>query len=211
MEALALVEVDRRADEAVDPGFGEGRELLSHLILRSNQGSRIHQLVGDRVVCLVALAVEVEALDLVGDVAEAESMGEVDVEVGLPRAHATEIKQESCLDDRACRVEVAVDRDLNRRRDLQVGAGAPAFGEPRLEVFAPGLLELVGREEDRDPAVADLGRHLDRLAPDRADENRDLVADRVEVELQRLALPGAAFDRQLPVVAGVLERASCER
>ena len=72
-------------------------------------------------------------------------------------------------------------------------------------MLAPGLLESVDAEEDRDPAVADLGRHLDRFAADRADEDRDLVADRVEVELQRLAL--ATRQRQLVVLALVVDRA----
>ena len=90
-------------------------------------------------------------------------------------------------------------------RDLEVGALAAALGEARLEVLPPGLLEGVDAEEDRDPAVADLGRHLDRFAPDRADEDRDLVALGVEVELQRLAL--AAGQRQRVVLALVVDRA----
>ena len=79
------------------------------------------------------------------------------------------------------------------------------MANPGLEMLAPGLLEGVDAEEDRDPAVADLGGHLDRFAPDRADEDRDLVAQRVEVELQRLALPSR--QRQLEVLALVVERA----
>src|SRR5204862_7070720 len=75
----------------------------------------------------------------------------------------------------------------------------------------PRLLERVGGEEDRDPAVADLGGHLHGLAADRADEDRDLVAQRMEVELQRLALAGRAGDvggqRELVVLALVVERA----
>ena len=57
---------------------------------------------------------------------------------------------------------------------------------------------------------ADLGRELDRLAADRADVDRDLVADRVDVELQRLALAGDALalhQRQRVVLALVLEPA----
>ena len=128
---------------------------------------------------------------------EAEAAGEVDVEVGLPAAHAAEVEQQPGPDDVPRGLEVAVDRDLDRGADLEVGAAAPALLEPGREVLAPGVLEGVGAEEDRDPPVADLRRHLDRLAADRADEDRDLVAQRVEVELQRLALPGPALDRQL--------------
>ena len=71
-------------------------------------------------------------------------------------------------------------------------------------MLAPGLLEGVDAEEDRDPAVGDLGRHLDRLAPDRTDEDGDPVALGVEVELQRLAL--APGQRQPVVLALVFER-----
>jgi len=74
--------------------------------------------------------------------------------------------------------------------------------------FAPGLLPLVDREEDRDPAVGDLGRQLDRLLADRPEEDRDLVADRVDVELERLSLPRdarALGEGQVVVLALVLE------
>ena len=192
------------------PAVGELVDSLGHLGLGADQRGGVDELVGDRLVGLLALAVEVKALDLVGNLTEAEAMSEVDIEVGLARAHAAEIEQEPGLDDGARGVEVAVDRDLKRRRDLEVLARTPALGEAGLEVLAPRLLEGIGGEEDRDPAVADLGRHLDRLAADRADEHGDLVANRVEVELQRLALAAsvpAPSMRQLVVLALVLERA----
>src|SRR5262249_24511109 len=134
-----------------------------------------------------------------------EAVGEVDVEVGLAAPHAAEVEDEAGLDDALGGLEVAIDRDLKRRGDLEVGALAAALGEARLEVLAPGCLEGIDAEEDRDPAVAALRRHLDRFAADRADEDRDLVAQRVEVQLQGLALP--ATERQLEVLALVLERA----
>ena len=72
-------------------------------------------------------------------------------------------------------------------------------------MLAPGVLECLRVGEDRDPSVGDLGRQLDRLAADRAEEDRDVVADRVEVELQRLAL--AVGQGQLVVRAVVGDRA----
>ena len=81
----------------------------------------------------------------------------------------------------------------------------PPLAKPASRCSPQVCLEGVDAEEDRDPAVADLGRHLDRFAADRADEDRDLVALGVEVELQRLAL--AAGQRQLVVLALVVDRA----
>ena len=81
----------------------------------------------------------------------------------------------------------------------------PPLAKPASRCSPQVCLEGVDAEEDRDPAVADLGRHLDRFAADRADEDGDLVAQRVEVELQRLAL--AAGQRQRVVLALVVDRA----
>src|SRR4029077_16978496 len=71
-------------------------------------------------------------------------------------------------------------------------------------------LPLVDGEEDRDPAVGDLRGELDGLAADRAEVDGDLVADRVDVELERLALAGDSLplgERQLEVLALLLEAA----
>ena len=190
---LARVHLDERADQPVDADRARTPRYARRPLLRADQRGRVDELVGDRVVGLLALAVEVQRLHLVGDLAEAEAVREVDVEVRLPRAHPAQVEQQARLDHGPGRLEVAVDRHLHGRRDLEVLARAAALREAGLEVLAPGLLEGVGREEDRDPAVADLGRHLDRLAADRADEDGDLVADGMEVELQRLALAGDAL------------------
>src|SRR5215213_10644287 len=100
----------------------------------------------------------------------------------------SEVEDEAGLDHVLGRLEVAVDRDLQRGADFEVGALAATLGEARLQMLAPGLLEGVDAEEDRDPPVADLGGHFDRFAPDRADEDGDPVALGMEVELQRLSL-----------------------
>ena len=77
------IEVDRRADQPVDPRRVELLDPLGDLVLGADQRGRVDELVGDRLVGLLALAVEVERLHLVGDLAEAEAVGEVDVEVRL--------------------------------------------------------------------------------------------------------------------------------
>src|SRR6188472_4087056 len=198
---LTGVEVDWGADQPVDPDRGEALDPLAHLRLAADQRRRVDECFGNRLEGLVALAVEEQRLDPKRLRLEAEPAGEVDVEVRLPAAHPPEVEEQAGPDDVPCDLEVAVDRDLDRGADLEVGALPAALLEAGGEVLSPGFLECVGAEEDRDPAVADLGGHLDRLAADRADEHRDLVAERVEVELQRLALAGAALDRQLVVLA----------
>src|SRR5215218_1042682 len=70
-------------------------------------------------------------------------------------------------------------------------------------MLVPGLTEGVRRGEDRDPAVGDLGGDLHRLASDRTEEDRDGVPNRMEVELESLAL--AARERQVEVLAVVLQ------
>ncbi len=52
----------------------------------------VDDLVGHRLEGAAAVAVLEAALDLVGDLAEAEAVGEVDVEVGLAAAHAAEVE-----------------------------------------------------------------------------------------------------------------------
>src|SRR3954451_4985442 len=201
---LGAVDVDRGDDQAVDAGAAEALDPLGHLGLGPDQRRRLDDLVRHRLESAAAVAVLEAALDLVGDVAEAEAVRQVDVEVGFAAAHAAEVEDQARLDDVLRRLEVAVDRHLQRGADLEVRALPPALGEADLQVLAPGLLEGIDAEEDRDPAVADLRRHLDRFAADRADEDGDLVAQRVEVQLQRLAL--AAGQRQRVVLALVIDR-----
>ena len=72
-------------------------------VLAADQRGRVDELLGDRRVGVLALAVQEQRLDLVGDVAEPEAVGEVDVEVGLARAHSAEVEQQAHLDHRARR------------------------------------------------------------------------------------------------------------
>src|SRR5919106_2771393 len=118
MRLLRWVDMDRRADQ---PG-------------------RVDELVGDRTVCLLTLAVEVKRLDLVRNLAEPEPVGEIDVEVRLPAPHPTEVEEKPGADDAARRLEIALDRDLHRGRDLEVRPRPAALREPGLEMLAPGLL-----------------------------------------------------------------------
>ena len=74
------------------PAAAEALDPLGDLGLGADQRGRLDDLVGHRLEGAVAVAVLEEALDLVGDLAEAEAVGEVDVEVGLAAAHAAEVE-----------------------------------------------------------------------------------------------------------------------
>src|SRR5260221_4096451 len=205
VQLLIALDVHRRDDQAVDADAAEALDPLRHLGLDADQRGRLDDLVGHRREGALTVAVLEAALDLVGHVADAEAVAEVDVEVALAAANAADVEEEAGLDDVLGGLRVAVDRHRHRGQALEVEAPPPALGETRLQMLAPGLLEGIDTEEDRDPAVADLRRHLDRFAADRANENRDVGALGVEVELQRLAL--AAWQRQLVVLALVFELA----
>src|SRR5436305_8793112 len=155
MQMLRALHVNGRDDQPVDAGATVALDPLGDFGLGPDQGGGLDDLVRHRLEGAAAVAVLEALLDLVGDLAEAEAVGEVDVEVGFAAAHAAEVEDEPGLDDVLRRLEVAVDRHLQRGADLEVGTLAAAFGEAGLEVLAPGLLEGVDAEEDRDPAVAD--------------------------------------------------------
>src|SRR3954447_1120809 len=72
-QVLLGVAVHRRDDHPVDAGVGEPLDALGHLLFGADHRRGVNQLVRDRGVGLLALAVEVERLDLVGDLREAEA------------------------------------------------------------------------------------------------------------------------------------------
>src|SRR3954453_3731271 len=86
------------------------------------------------------------------------------------------------------------DRHVDRRRDVEAVERAPGARRALLEQRAQ-VADVLGREEDRNPAVGDLAGQLRVLRPDRREVDRDAVLDRRDRELQRLA--GAVRQRQL--------------
>ena len=76
--------------------------------------------------------------------------------------------------------------------------------EPLGEPFAVERV-LRRREEQRQPAVADLGRQGDVLRPLGGEVDRDRRAQRVDRRLERLAEPGATLQRDVVVVAVELD------
>src|SRR5205085_1986211 len=97
VQPLAGVELHRRDDQPRHADLAVALDPLRNLFLRADQRGRLGDLVGDRLVGRLAVAVQVEALDLVGNVAEPEPVREVDVEVGLAAAHAAEVEEQAGL------------------------------------------------------------------------------------------------------------------
>ncbi len=93
VQLLTALYMDRRHDQAVDPGAAEALDPLGDLGLGADQRGRLDDLVRHRLEGAGAVAVLEAPLDLVGDVAEAEAVGEVDVEVGLAAAHPAEVEE----------------------------------------------------------------------------------------------------------------------
>src|SRR5207248_6723781 len=101
---------------------------------------------------------------------------------------------------------VVADEDVDRRGDLEALPGA---GEARAE----GVVEALRVDEDRQPAVRDLGGEGDVLRADRREEDRNVRPERPEHQLQRLPEPGGAdaVVRDPVVLALVLDRLAAER
>ena len=87
---------------------------------------------------------------------------------------------------------VVADDDRDGRGDVEAVEALAAAGtrEAGVERVAERFLDAVGREEDREPAVGDLGRERDVLRPDRGEVDRDVGPARVHDDLERLAEPG---------------------
>ena len=147
--------------------------------------------------------VQVRVLDRLGLRLVPVPPHEVVVEVLPARAHAADVERVVGLQELASRLGV-VDEDRRRaRRDVEVG---PCPGDGLRERRA----RLLRRPEDREPAVPDLGRLRDRLRGDRGDVDRDLGAQRPCHQLERLAEAGAVRQRDVVVLAVVLEQVAPE-
>ena len=133
--------------------------------------------------------------------------GELVVEVLLAAAHAADVQ-------RGVGAEGVGERgDVRRRRARAAAVGQtskPSRVLPGLLAAGPqvpdrGVLQVLGGGEDQQGAVGDLAGLLQVLRADGGDVERDVLALRVDGELDRLA--GAAGQRQRPVLALVASAA----
>src|SRR3954454_6371787 len=202
LDALLLRSGDRRDPERADACVAVDGEPLAHVVGRPAQRHGVDELVGHRGGRLVALAVEVEVLDLLRRRLEAVAHGERVVEVLLARAHAADVQRDERPHPVARGQEVVADRDVDRRRDVEAVERAVRPRRALLEQ-RPQIADVYGREEDRDPAVGDLAGELRVLRPDRREGDRDPFLPRRDRQLERLARP--VGQRQLERLSVELE------
>ncbi len=150
------------------------------------------------------LAVQEQVLDLLRLGLEPVARDEVVVEVLPAGAHAADVEPVVGPERIAGALEVVGDERRDRRRDVEAGAR---------ERRGKGLPRAFGREEDREPAVGDLGGELDRLRLEDGEVDRDVGAKRPRHQLERLpeSRRARAGVRNLVVQAVVLERLPPER
>src|SRR4051812_20099514 len=208
LDAVVLRAGDRRDPERADARVAVDGEPLAHVVGRPAERHGVDQLVRHRRGRLVALAVEVEVLDLLRGRLEAVAHRERVVEVLLARPHPADVQGDERPHPVARGLQVVVDRDVHRGRDVEAVERAVGARRALLEQ-RPQVADVLGREEDRDPAVGDLAGELRVLRPDRREVDRDPVLHRRDRQLERLAR--AVGQRQLEGLAVELEPLAVER
>ena len=136
---------------------------------------------------------EVEVLDLLGLLLVAVGAGHVVVEVLAPGAHAADVQREHRPGEveQGLGLRALADRHHPAGGDLAAAPARPAaWRRRRGQRLAPDQVGPLGEEEERHPAVGDLGGLLDALGAERRDVDRDGVALGVGEDLQRLAEAG---------------------
>ena len=158
------------------------------MVPRARQRDHVDQLVRERRRGLVLLAVQVQVLNLARGVLEPVALDQLVVEVLLARAHAADVQREEVAHPIAGRRPVVGDVRVDGRRHVEIGERAPGPRGAFLEQRAH-LAHVLGREEDRQPAVGDLSGQRGVLGPDRRQVDRDPLLDRGDHQLERLARP----------------------
>ena len=166
---------DRRHVEVGHARLGQGGHALLDVGLGAAERRRLQELGGHQRRRLLLLARQVEVLDLGGLLLVAVAAGQRVVEVAPLGAHAADVEGGTAA------AHVADGRHLGSLADGQEAAGRDLQGVERgvtlgragTERRAEDLLDLLGDEEDGQPAVGHLGRHGDVLLAQRGDPDRD--------------------------------------
>jgi hypothetical protein len=171
-------------------------EPIAYALDRADERHLVDERIRDLGRRLALLAVEEQILDLTRLRLVPVAREQVVVEILAARAHAADVERVVLLQHRTPRVDVVGHERGNRGRDVEPVARAIDW-EHRAR--------LLRRPEDRQPAVGDLERLLDRLRPDRRKVDRNVGPERPRHQLQRLAEPGAALHRNVVMHAVMLE------
>ena len=179
----------------VDDRLAPRLEVVADLLRRADQRQLLDQLASAPARRgLVLLAVEVEVLDLARPRPRSPCGSRTLAWKLRPSgAHAAEVQRVERAQRVGRRVDVVGDDQRHGRGDLEVvelrGARRRARSpRPARRGRSPAC---VGREQHRQPAVAQLGAQRDVLRALGAEVDRDVLAQRVDRGLQRLAEPGA--------------------
>ena len=167
---------------------------------------RAHQFVGNRVDGLTLAAGQVQLLDPVGDLAEPVSGGQVVVEVAAFGAHSADVERQLRFDPRQPVIDVVADGHRRVHHHVHRAERGIPFGGTGGQRLTPDRRGLLRMEEDRLPALGDLGGQLDVLRAQRRDRYRNTFAHRMIDELQRLCPTRSAVrgQRELIVLAVVV-------
>ena len=153
-----------------DAGLLEGGDPLLDVRRGADQVAGLEPLGRDQGLGVALLAVEVEVLDLLGLLLVAVVAGELVVEVLAAGAHAADVQRVH----RAHEVEqrlglrALADRDHAAGGDLERGRGRrSAWRRPWRARRPRPSWAFSGQEQERQPAVGDLGGHRDVLVAER--------------------------------------------
>ena len=150
----AVNAIGRDAQRA-NTGVAVHRQPLAHHVGRPAQRHAVDQHVRDSRHRLLALAFEVQVLNLGGLRLKAVATDELVVEVLLARAHTADVEGDEWTHRVAGTLEVVGDEDVHGRGDVEVlerfARSCCAFLQQRAQ-----LRDVLGREQRRNPAVGDL-------------------------------------------------------
>src|SRR5436190_21591739 len=181
-EDVERIGLGRADDERRHRGLPPGRQAVADPLLRPDERERVDERVGHGRGRVALLAVEIELLDPVGLGLPAVPADERVVEVLPLRAHSADVERDVRLQRVAKRRDVVAHEDAHSRRDLEALPRAPDARPER-------RVEALGIDEDREPAVRDLGCERNVPGADRREVDRHLGAQRPQHELQRLPEP----------------------
>src|SRR5262249_11144277 len=149
-------------------------EPIGDPLLRADEAHLVDQLERYRGRGFLLLTRQVQVLDLLGCGLEAVTAGKIVVEGLAAPAPAAALQRELRADETGERLDVVADDDRGRRRDVELAIGAATLRATGVDRRAEHFAVSIRREEDRQPAVTDLGRELHVLRSDRREIDRDV-------------------------------------
>ena len=146
-------------------------------------------------------------MDQVGFFLVAVLAENVVVEVLALRAHATDVQRRheaTCIANLAGHFLVVGDAEAAASGHLEWTERGVTFGLSSFKIGAPNLVGPLGKEVHRQPAVGEFGGEFHILGTERCQVDRDVFAERMVDQLERLAEPRALILGQRELVVGAV-------